>query len=227
LSSEADLKKIIFAALLFCTPLTFLFSQTDGAAPDVPDAAITNESELKFDEPLPAPGSDDDAVRESERAYAFDSGGNFQGGVSIWSVLRIFITLLLVALAIYGVLYFFKNYQKNKNKAVNNDKYFKILAAAPLNAKTAAAVISVGKKAWLVGLADSSVSLISEINDQETVDMMLLDYSENAALNPEGALPDFFAVLQRFIPASGKKPPANIIKTADNLRKNRDKLHNL
>jgi flagellar biogenesis protein FliO len=218
-----DLKNFIFAVLLFAAPLTVLCLQAqDGAA-------ITDESELKLDAPLTVPGSDD-AVREAERAYPLEGGGDLQGGVTIWAVLRIFLTLLIVALAIYGILYFFKYYKKNKGEGADSAMYLKVLATAPINAKTAAALISVGKKAWLVGLADSSVSLIAEISDQETVDMMLLDYSQRAALTSEGAIPNFFAALQRFIPVSGNKPAEdtiNTINTADKLRKNRDRLHKL
>jgi flagellar biogenesis protein FliO len=224
------LKKIIFAALLFAAPLIVICSQTqDGAA-------VTDESELRLDSPLPA-AQNESPVRESERAYSLEGGGDLQGGVSIWSVLRIFLTLLVVALAIYGILYFFKYSKRNKDRDINSNKYLKILAAAPVNTKTTAAVISVGKQAWLIGLADSSVSLIAEINDQETVDVMLLDYSQRAASSGGGAIPNFFTALRRFIPAGGQNHSAtnpdtiDAIDSADDiaerLRKNRDRLHNL
>jgi hypothetical protein len=69
-------------------------------------------------------------------------------------------------------------------------------------------VISLGEKAWLVGSADSSVSLISEIDDKETIDAMLLDNSRNNANENMGKLIDFRSIFMRLsgTPDDGQQP---------------------
>ncbi|MDR2865274.1 MAG: flagellar biosynthetic protein FliO [Spirochaetaceae bacterium] len=215
--------KKLAAVFLLVAALNSIGAQT------APTDSAPAENQLKLDAPPPAQdgaSGSGNPLRENERNYAFvDNPDSLQGGVSIWSVLRIFIVLILVALAIYGIIYFLK---KSRTKGTTEERHLKILAALPLNTRNAAAVISVGNKAWLVGLSDSSVSLISEITDQETVSAMLLDYSEHAALNTTGKAANFMALLQRFIPPDSKTAaPGTPPDTNDKLRKNRDKLRGL
>jgi flagellar protein FliO/FliZ len=212
--------KFFLAIVVFCAGFGLLHSQTGGAAPD--------ESALLLDSPPPAQvGVGDGALRENEQNFPL-SDASLQGGVTVWGVMRVFLALALVALAIYGIVFFLK---KGGRKDVADDRYLKILAAAPINARTAAAVVSVGAKAWLVGVSDSAVSLVSEIDDREMVDAMLLDYSQRAASMGAGAFPNFLAVLRRVFPAGGKSGadagsgvPGNL---NGNLRKNRDRLKGL
>jgi flagellar protein FliO/FliZ len=214
-----SMKKTLFAVFVFCAALY------NTQAQDAAGAAANPESALLLDSPTPAQNAaDGGALRENEQNYPLGEG-SLQGGVSVWSVLRIFIVLVIVALAIYGIIYFLK---KGKRADTQDNAYLKVLAAAPINARTAAAVVSVGSRAWLVGISDSSVSLISRLSDQETVDAMLLDYSERTAQGSAGRFPNFFAMLQRLVPrengagASGTRGGTNSA-----LQKNRDRLRGL
>jgi flagellar protein FliO/FliZ len=176
------------------------------------------------------------AGREAERGYLLgeEGGAPASGGdvSSVWAVFRTVIVLAVAATAIYGVVYFIK---RKKTGELPDDTYLKILARTPINVKTAAAVIAVGGNAWLVGLSDTNVSLISEITDKETVDAMLLAYSGRAA--PSNKAVNFSALLRRFAGGSGDRRDTQ--EAADipvdipveypplNLKRNRERLKNL
>jgi flagellar protein FliO/FliZ len=84
------------------------------------------------------------------------------------------------------------------------------------------AVVAVGSKAWLVGAGDSGVNLISEIEDQEMVDAMLLDESRNGPDNGAPKFSNFSALLRRL----GGGPSSKRLG-ADDLRKRRERLNKL
>jgi flagellar protein FliO/FliZ len=120
-------------------------------------------------------------------------------------ILRMLLVLVLAAAAIYGLVYFIK---KLSNPKKLEDPYLKVLSSASIGPNRAVHVISLGDKAWLVGSADNSVSLISEIDDKETIDAMLLDNSRNNANSNMGKLIDFRSIFMRFsgTPDDGQVP---------------------
>jgi flagellar protein FliO/FliZ len=146
----------------------------------------------------------------------------------VWTVFRIVIVLAMTAAAIYGVIYFIKH---KKVGDLPDDTYLKILARTSINIKTAAAVLAVGGKAWLVGLSEANVSVISEITDHETIDAMLLAYSERNARSNSAASFNFTDFLRRFTGGGGisvRKPPEVAgIPQPLNLQRNRERLKNL
>ncbi|MDR0662684.1 MAG: flagellar biosynthetic protein FliO [Spirochaetaceae bacterium] len=179
-------------------------------------------------QPLDSAGGD--AGREAERGYPLgESQTAPQGQVgvsSVWTVFRIVIVLALAAAAIYGVVYFLK---RKKTGDIPDDTYLKVLARTPINVKTAAAVISVGGNAWLVGLSDANVSVISEITDKETVDAMLLAYSERSLRSTNAVSFNFTSFLRRFAGGGAVRKPteATGIPEPLNLSRNRERLKNL
>jgi flagellar protein FliO/FliZ len=100
------------------------------------------------------------------------------GGSSIFVALRMVLVLALAALAIYGVVFFIKRIARPRE---NPDPYLKILARVPLSSDSVAAVISLGAKAWLVGGGSGGVNLISEVEDAESLETMLLEDARKTA----------------------------------------------
>jgi flagellar protein FliO/FliZ len=227
---EGNLKHliIIFIAALLCGVQSQGSAQTfDG--PEGADAS-TNQA---AGAPGAATSGDAGQGREAERGYLLGEGEaaapQDRGGVSsVWAIFRIVIVLAVTAAAIYGVMYFLK---RKKEGDLPDDTYLKVLARVPVNVKTAAAVIAVGGKAWLVGLSDTNVSVISEITDQETVDAMMLAYSGRAVHSNNAASFSFAGLLRRFAGGNGRpvrKPQdAADIPQPLNLQRNRDRLKNL
>jgi flagellar protein FliO/FliZ len=147
--------------------------------------------------------------------------------VSVFSILRMLLTLVVVAAAIYGLVYFLKFRRISRAKA-ELDPFLKILASVPLGPSRSVHVVSVGPQAWLVGSAETGVNLISEIADKDTINAMLLEDSKRMA-EPGGAvgraggpLLDFKAILER-LGISAK--PEN--SGPDQIRKRSERLKGL
>ncbi|MDR2537983.1 MAG: flagellar biosynthetic protein FliO [Treponema sp.] len=142
---------------------------------------------------------------------------------SVFTLLRILLVLALAAAAIYGLVFFLKRLSRPPQQ---KNPYLKVLARAPLNASSMVAVVSVGTRAWLVGAAEHSVSLLAEINDQELIDTMLLDESQKNAETGTNKFADFGAILRR---ARGAGPQTSVFSDlkAENVRKRRERLKEL
>ena len=126
---------------------------------------------------------------------------------------------MLAAAAIYGAVYLIK---RSSKQAPANDPFLKILANRHLGSNRYVHIVSVGSKAWLLGSAESTVNLISEIDDKDVINAMLLDDSRKAEQTP-GRFPDFMSLLKRMgISGKAGEPPG-----ADEIRKRRERLKGL
>ncbi|MCL2128316.1 MAG: flagellar biosynthetic protein FliO, partial [Treponema sp.] len=133
---------------------------------------------------------------------------------------RVILTLVVVAAAIYGIVFFIK--RASRGGAVR-DPFLKILASAPLGANRGVYVISVGARAWLVGSAESGVNPICEIDDKDILNAMLLEDSRRSASAdsaPAGRFPDFKSFLRRLgmQVESGAPGPENIRRRRERLK---------
>jgi flagellar protein FliO/FliZ len=160
------------------------------------------------------------------REQALSLGDNGTGAAasppaaSAWGIFRVILTLAVVAAAIYGLVFFIKRTARGGN---NQDPFLKILANAPLGANRGVYIIAVGSKVWLVGAAENGVSLISEIEDKDVLNAMLLEDSRKSAEAPAGRFPDFKSLLQRLgMPMEPGAPPG-----PEDIRKRRERLKGL
>jgi flagellar protein FliO/FliZ len=100
------------------------------------------------------------------------------GGSSIFVMLRMVLVLALAALAIYGVVFFIKRLARPRE---SQDANLRILARLPIGSDAYAAVISVGSKAWLIAGGSGGANLISEINEPEALETMLIEDAQKTA----------------------------------------------
>ena len=154
------------------------------------------------------------------------------GGSSVLVVLRMVLVLALAALAIYGIVFFIKRLARPRER---RDPYLKVLARVPLGSDSFAAVVSVGAKAWLVGGGSGGVNLISEIDDPESLETMLLDDAQRAAGGGAGFI-DFRSLIKKLGGGSREDSggarsdtgsPAEKGSLVENLRKQRERLKGL
>ena len=182
-----------------------VYGTETGVPEAVAPAAAFDETTFRFDAPLPAaqaPG----------------------GGATTIVVIRMVLVLALAALAIYGVVFFFKRIARPQE---SRDPHLKLLAKVPLSSDSYAAVISVGGKAWLVGGGSGGLNLISEINDAETLETLLLDDARrNAAAEFKGFI-DFQSLLQRFRGNAAARTSMPAGSFTDRLRKQRERVRGL
>ena len=147
------------------------------------------------------------------------------GGPSVWIVIQMVLVLALAALAIYGVVFLIKRLARTPQ---SRDPHLKVLASVPLAGDSFAAVVSVGSKAWLVGGGSGGgISLISEIEDQEALESMLLDEAQKTAEAGTNRILDFRSLLYRLSGGASKHHESGLNVHTDSLRKQRDRLRGL
>ena len=211
----------IFIAVLFVIVSLFSFvvplsaQNTDpgqgaelGGAASVPTRTLPDESSIIIGEPpeVPAPVA----------------------GSSVFVALRMVLVLALAALAIYGVVFFIKRLSKPREA---QDPHLKVLAKVSLGNDSFAAVVSVGPKAWLVGGGSGGVHLISEIDDTESLETMLIEDAQKTADTGAKRFFDFRALFSRmgFSSRKEKNTPSETAASshAEELRKQHERLKGL
>lgn len=155
-----------------------------------------------------------DQATPSERAKANPS--------SLWSILRTILALVFVAAAVYGVVFILKRIARPN---VAKDPHLKVLASAHLGSNRYVHVVSLGRKAWVVGSAEGTVNLIAEVEDEEEIDAMLLEDSRRLAESPGAFSLDFKELMRRLGGGSGGPGPGG--PSADSIRKKRERLRGM
>lgn len=202
--------------LFFLGALVGLAAQTAGAPPDDEGGAAGTEAAAVVGEGTTEAAVDTTAAPiRAEASAEWDSffaettaEPSLAAGPSLFALFRVVLTLALVAAGIYGLVFFLK---KQNAARTAPDPYLKVLARTPLSPRAAAVILAAGDRAWLVGLTDDQVSLITAIEDKELVDAMLLD-AANREIAEKSRRQDFQALLAKlsagFAKNTAKTPPS-------------------
>ena len=200
-------KIIVFSFLLICGALCAFAD--NGIAAEAGNSAVpetapaetgiilqTDESALPVQD-VPAP--------RSSRSSTF------------FLLFQLIISLAVVCVLIYGVLYFIR---RSKQFSAADDPFLKNVANLPLAPNKTLYIVTLIDKAYLIGASDASLSLIAEITDKELIDAMNL----HAAQTP-GPKQNFSSLLHTFFPAA--KPKETDANPFDSfLAKQRGRLQN-
>jgi flagellar protein FliO/FliZ len=133
----------------------------DGGPEAGPDAAgdTVDERELTFGD-------------EGEDGAAAEPGNIDSFGV--WDFVRMVIVLGIVIAAIYVVFYLLKRASGGR---FENSPMIRVLGSHGLPGNKALHLVEVGRQVFLIGVGDDSISYISEISDQESLDELRLKAS--------------------------------------------------
>ena len=203
-----ELKNSAFALLLFGAGL--LINITYVSAQE----ALSEDHEISI-------SAEDRPVSEEQALYFVDAETSAApvAGPSVWAFVRMLLILALAAAAIYGIVFFVK---RSAKPAAASDPFLKVLASSHLGSNRYAHIVSVGSKAWLLGSSDGAVNLISEIEDQDVLNSMLLEDSRKSGEAMVKRFPDFLSMLRRLgSPAETRTP------LSDDIRKRRERLKGL
>lgn len=96
-------------------------------------------------------------------------------GFTAWDFVRMVLVLGAVIALIYALFMFLK---KIGNPKSGGEGLITLLASQPLNGNRALHLIQVGNEVFLVGSADGGVSLVSRLEDKETLDRIALYESD-------------------------------------------------
>jgi len=172
-------RRALVVFLLFAS-LAGAFAQEAGPASrgstpasrgSTPGGAVTREA---AEESLVIPGGDSPEAPASPAP----SGPL----VSSWD----FIRMLLILAAVVGVIYLlFYLLKRGFRRQLPQNELIRVLGSRSLSGNRALHLVAMGRSVFLVGAAESGISLIAEVKDQETLDQIRLESSETAKL-PQG-----------------------------------------
>ena len=139
--------------------------------------------------------------------------------ISTWDFVRMLFILGAVIGVIYLIFFFLK---RGLRKQIPENDLIHLIGSRSLSGNRALHLIEVGKSIFLVGSADGGVSLISEIQDREAVDILRLESSATARKAPQA-----FSNLLQALLKPVKKHGSNINETVNNMKLQRERLKRL
>lgn len=147
--------------------------------------------------------------------------GEVQAGplVSSWDFLR----MVLILAAVVGVIYLiFWILKRGIRRQLPQNDLIRLLGTRNLSGNRALHLVEMGKQVFLVGSAEGSISLISEIRDQETLDSIALERSQMQNRASQGFAQFFQSILR-----SGKQKESSVGATMDFMKQQRQRLEKL
>lgn len=120
------------------------------------------------------------------------------GGVDafgVWDLLRMLLVLLMVIGAIYGVISLLR--RRVNTEPEEEDSPIRVLASKRVGAGNEIHAVMIGRHVLVLGGGDGGLELITRVEDQETIDELVLAHSTGAASKARGAT--FGAVLGRWL----------------------------
>lgn len=134
-----------------------------------------------------------------------------------WLFVRMVLVLLLVVACVYGVFYFVK---KNTNTDNQTDAFLKKVASINLAPGKSVQVITIQNHCYVLGVSDSSVQLISELDDKDLIDAMNL----KADSEPTGKVKDFATMLANAMGVKKKSFEDSVSTSVQNMKTQSDRL---
>lgn len=127
--------------------------------------------------------------------------------------IRMIVALIIVVALIYGIFWFIKH---KTNAVKSDDKFLRNVSHIDLAPGKSIAVVTLIDKAYLLGVSDSGVNLISEIDDEELIQAMNLQADKEQ--NTKKPI-NFAEVLEMFT-AKGKKKEKNAFSESESMMDN-------
>jgi len=180
-------------ALVLCA-LAALAGGAVAFAQSVPNAARGATAEAVGT----AQAVDETALAFEDRPATIPGASSAPGSATLTYFLRMVFVLALVLCAIYLVVRFLRRLGR---APAGGESSIKVLASAALGAGRSLHVVSLGSKAYLLGSAEGSVSLIAEVEDREYLDALAL----RASQGPQAGRPAFAELLGSMLGGKGRR----------------------
>ena len=199
--------------LFLCIVLLSVFSvSAQNNLPDEKNQLIEN-TEKSFD----------------ESSVLLEEDGQFSGQPKSSSTFFLLLRMVLFLAVVVACIFFVFRFMK-KTMAVpdNDDMFMRIVSTLNLSPSKSVQIVTLTDKyAFLIGVSDDSVNLISQIDDQELIQAMNL-YSDKQKKTKKPK--NFADILDIFMP-NGPRDGENVMsesktKITDMLEKQRNKFNN-
>lgn len=191
--SSNSLKKISFFVLFFMIGF-FLFADNEAEE----DISLNSNDETKIQ--LDANSQNKSTTEKQSETSAGKAESNFDVAVgekakssSSGRILQLLIALIIVCVLAYIVIKFLK---KSTNVFGVDDPYLKTVASMNIAQGKSVHVITLGDKAYIIGVTDSSINTIGEVEDKDLISAMNLEADKKSDLPKK----DFTSVFAQFFP---------------------------
>ncbi len=201
---------VIFLFFLFCSGFS-AFAQQNSSSADEKNQVIEQKSD-SFDESSIVLGE----TRQSQEQNRSSS--------TFFLLLRMILFLAVVVVCIFLVFRFMK---KTMSVPDNDDIFMRIVSSVNISPSKSVQIVTLTDKyAFLIGVSDDSVNLISQIDDPELIQAMNL-YSDKQ--KKKNKPKNFADILDIFMP-NGPRENENVMsgaktKITDLLEKQRNKFN--
>ena len=137
-----------------------------------------------------------------------------------WLFIRMILVLLVVIGCIYAVFYFVK---KTTNPTNETDAFLKKVASITLSPGKSVQVVTLQNHCYILGVSDSSVQLISELDDKDLIDAMNLEADKESS----GSVKDFASLLASAMGLKKKTFEESVSSSVENMQTQSNRLKNI
>ena len=169
---------------------------------------------------------ENDPVPESQQSVLTDTEGDellfpaegegAASGLGVGVYVRMVVVLLIVVVLIYGVFKFIKS-NTGGDTLVADDTYLRRVAALPLGGGKSVQVVTLVDNAYLIGVSENVVNLISIIEDKELVSAMNISADKKEKTSRPK---NFNEVLELFMPGNARQKPSAVPQHVASQRNN-------
>ena len=159
----ATLKKslLIFVILLGVTNV--LFSQDNNDSLNVENSISVSEDSTLLQ---------DDYFSSNNET----SNLNLKQPSTAWTFIKMILFLCLVVAAIYAVMLFFK---KKVNNTKSDDNFLRRVSSLNIGPGKSVEIITLLDNAYILGVTDSNINVIDQIEDKELIEALNLNFDKN------------------------------------------------
>lgn len=137
-----------------------------------------------------------------------------------WLFVRMILVLLVVIGCIYAVFYFVK---KTTNPTNETDAFLKKVASITLSPGKSVQIVTLQNHCYILGVSDSSVQLISELDDKDLIDAMNLEADKESS----GSVKDFASLLASAMGLKKKTFEESVSSSVENMQTQSNRLKNI
>ena len=137
-----------------------------------------------------------------------------------WLFFRMILVLLVVVACIYAVFYFVK---KSTNPTNEIDPFLKKVASITLSPGKSVQIITLQNHCYILGVSDSNVQLISELDDKDLIDAMNLEADKESS----GSIKDFATILASAMGIKKKTFEESVSSSVENMQNQTNRLRNI
>jgi flagellar protein FliO/FliZ len=182
-----NLKKYILFTFFVAFVNVFVFSQTDTSQSSSVESSVLDESQILLGETNP----------ESHITFS-DDESNLEKS-SVWLFVRMILVLILVIVAIYALMKFFK---KKSTEVKSSDDFLRSVSSLAFGPGKSVEIVTLIDKAYVLGVTEKSINLIAEIDDKELIESLNLNHDKKSNVSKPI---NFAEVLDMFVNPKNKR----------------------